>query len=547
MSLSDPVRWLLLLLAVALPAGGDTCPEAPLLNDVARESGLEFVHDRGATGGKYNPETMGSGIAWLDYDGDGWLDAYVVQSGPFPPDGSAAAANRLFRNLGDGRFQDVTQSSGSGDRGYGQGVVAADVDGDGFTDLYLANYGADRLLKNRGDGTFEDVTEDSGLGTGGWSSSAALADVDRDGDLDLYLARYLEHIPEEEPFCANPDTGERWYCDPSVFEGESDRFFRNLGDGTFEDATESAGFAAADGKGMGVVMLDLDGDRWTDIYVTNDMTWNFLFINRGDGTFDDLSLLSGAAVSRDGMPEAGMGVAVGDIDGDRDADLAVTNYDVQTNTLYLNDGASRFEDASAGSGFGVPSFNMVGFGLALADFDRDGDLDAFVANGHTVETPARANVHYAQPDQLLLGDGAGHFTLATCLIQPEGPTVSRGIATADYDSDGDTDVAVQRSGARLALMRNEAEAGDWLGLVLHGANGNTDAIGARVELVTDRGIQVLWALAGDSYQSSSDRRLLFGLAEGVVVERVEVFWPSGRRQSALVAPVGRYLHLTEPL
>lgn len=533
-------------LALAPAADGQTCDGEPLLSEVARSAGLVFVHDRGATGGKYNPETMGAGLSWLDYDGDGWLDLYVVQSGPFPPDGAISAANRLFRNRGDGRFEDVTGRSAAGDRGYGQGVVAADVDGDDDTDLFLANYGPDRLLLNRGDGVFEDRTAETGLVSDGWSSAAALADVDRDGDLDLYLVHYLEHDPETEPFCANPETGQRWYCDPSVFEGKPDRFFRNLGDGRFQDATEASGFGAADGKGMGVLLVDLNDDRWVDVYVTNDMTWNFLFVNRGDGTFEDLSLLSGAAVSREGLPEAGMGVAVGDVDGDLDADLTVTNYDVQTNTLYLNGGRFRFEDATAGSGFGLASFNLVGFGLVLVDFDRDGNLDAFVANGHTVETPARANVHYAQPDLLLLGDGQGGFVSAPCLLPPEGPTVSRGIAAADYDGDGDPDVAVQRSGGALALMRNEVADGQWLGLELHGNGQNTKGVGARVEAVTDRGRQVRWVLAGDSYQSSSDPRLLFGFEKGTLIERLIVDWPTGGRQTLMSPRAGLYYHLREP-
>lgn len=293
-------------------------------------------------------------------------------------------------------------------------------------------------------------------------------------------------------------------------------------------------------------MTDLNDDGWVDVYVANDMTWNFLFVNRGDGSFDDLSLLSGAAVSREGLPEAGMGVAVGDVDGDRDADLAVTNYDVQTNTLYLNGGDFRFEDASAGSGFGVPSFNRVGFGLTLADFDRDGNLDAYVANGHTVETPARANVHYAQLDQLLLGDGKGRFSESACALPAEGPTVSRGLATADYDSDGDIDVAVQRSGGALALMRNDVSRGRWLGLELHGAVANTGAVGARAELTTDRGSQMRWALAGGSYQSSSDPRFFFGLAEGTTIEKLQVDWPGGRRQILPAPAPGHYYHLMEP-
>lgn len=533
------------LASIGLPADGAGCEGRLLLRGAAEDAGIVFVHDRGATGGKFNPETMGAGAAWIDYDGDGWLDLYLVQSGPFPPNGAEAAANQLFRNLGDGRFENVTRSSGAGDRNYGQGVVASDVDGDGLTDLFLANYGPDRFLANRGDGTFEDRTEASGLGADGWSSAAALGDVDRDGDLDLYLVRYLRHTPDGEIFCAHPETGVRGYCDPSVYEGKPDRFFRNLGDGRFEDATDESGFAGADGKGMGALFVDLDGDQWLDLYVANDMTWNFLFWNKGDGTFEDLSLMSGTAVSREGLPEAGMGVTVGDVDGDLDPDLAVTNYDVQTNTLYRNDGDLRFEDASAASGFGLPSFNLVGFGLVLSDFDLDGHLDAYVANGHTIEQPARESVHYRQPDFLLMGDGRGGFTLDECAV-PADETVSRGIAVADYDNDGDPDVAVQRSGGPLSLYRNEATAGEWVGIELHGAAANTKGVGARVVLTTDRGDLVRWVLAGDSYQSSSDPRVHFGVARGTEIARLVVDWPSGRRQIVTAPDTGRYYHLMEP-
>jgi hypothetical protein len=241
-----------------------------------------------------------------------------------------------------------------------------------------------------------------------------------------------------------------------------------------------------------------------------------------------------------------MGLAVGDVDGDLDPDLLVTNFDVQTNTLYLNDGEMRFEDVSAASGFGVPSFNLVGFGLDLADFDRDGDVDAYVANGHTVEKPARANVYYAQPDLLLLGDGRAHFEPAPCLLPPEGPTVSRGSAVADYDGDGDADVAVQRSDGPLALLRNDVSAGRWIGVTLEGAGRNTGAVGAKVELRTADGNQVRWSVAGDSYQSTSDPRHLFGLKEGTAVERLVVEWPGGRRQAVVAPAPGRYLRLVEP-
>lgn len=513
--------------------------------EVAAALGVDFVHDRGATENRHNPETMGSGVAWLDYDGDGWWDLYAVQSGPFPPNQSPKSANRLFRNLGGEGFADVTEATRAGDRGYGQGAVAGDYDGDGDSDLYLTNYGRDSLLANLGDGRFEDATESAGLGVDGWSSSAALGDADRDGDLDLYVVRYLQHDPANEPFCAHPETGQRDYCDPGVFRGIDDRYYRNLGDGRFEDATLEAGFETAVGKGLGVLFVDLNDDLWPEVYVANDMTINLLFVNQQDGTFQDLSLLSGSGVSREGALEGGMGVALGDVDEDGDADITVANYDVQTNTLYLNQGGLQFEDVSALSGFGVPSFNQVGFGNTFSDFDRDGHLDAFVSNGHTTERPFRENITYAQLDLLLLGNGAGRFTRG-CLVEEQRGDVGRGLAVADFDNDGDPDLAVQRSGGPMALFQNQAKDGSWLGLQLRGRPGNTEAIGAVVRLRTAERQQSRWVIAGSSYQSSSDLRVLFGAPRDSALLEVEVLWPSGRRQRLLTPPVDRYLTLADP-
>lgn len=500
--------------------------------DVAPESGIDFVHDAGADGAKHLPETMGSGAAWIDHDGDGDLDLYVVQSGPFPPDGSPAAANRLYRNDA-GRFREVEGAAGAGDTGYGQGVVAADADGDGDVDLYVCNFGRDTFLRNRGDGTFEDATDAAGLATGGWSSSAAFADADRDGDLDLYVARYVGYDPATAPTCADPDTGERRYCDPTTFPGAHDVYYRNEGDGRFVDATEDSGLAGSDGKGLGVVFTDLDGDRFPDLYVANDLTMNRLFRNRGSGAgagaarFEDVSLFSGAAVDRRGKAEAGMGVAAGDVDGDLDPDLVVTNFDVETNTLYENRGGLAFEDVAAESGFGTPSFNLLGFGIALDDFDLDGDLDAYVANGHIYERPRREATSFRQRDLLLLGDGNGSFEEARCGPAFEAAEVGRGLAAGDYDDDGDVDLAVVNNRGPLWLLRNDLPRNDrWIGVsTAHSAPAAW--IGARVELATDRGVRVRTVVAGDSYQSSSDPRVRFGLAEGETIESLSVDWGVG--------------------
>jgi len=526
-------------------AGGETCLPVKLA-DITASSGIDFQHVSGAAGDKHLVETMGGGIAWLDYDGDGWQDLYLVQSGPFPPDGSRQAGNQLYRNLGGGQFEEVTLASGSGDRGCGQGVVAADADGDGDVDLYVTNFGPDVLLLNNAQAGFENRTSGSGLGLDGWSSSAAFADADGDGDLDLYVSRYVEYDVEATIFCGDPETGEKRYCDPSIYIGAGDRFYRNAGGGVFREDSQAAGILPADGRGLGVVFTDLDEDGAPDIYVANDLNINLLFHNRSDGTFQDYSLLSGIGVNREGRPEAGMGLAVGDIDGDLDADLAVTNFDVETNTLYRNLGFMSFEDISSGSGFGLPSFNQLAFGIAAIDLEQDGDLDFYLANGHIFEHPHRENVSFRQRDQILLGDGAGRFTELRCQELDDRRTVGRGLAVADVDNDGDTDLALQECGGPFRLLVNGVNSARWSGSQLHGRAPNTQGLGARLTLTSSAGRQARWVLAGDSYQSSSDRRSLFALPRDSVLESLDVVWLSGARQRFVGLPAGRYVHFWEP-
>ena len=566
------IRFSLILLApmvfgLALEPAAVHCESGPCdalrFTDVASEAGLAFVHDSGATGEKHLPETMGAGLAWLDFDGDGWMDLYVVQSGPFPPDGSPASRDRLYRNLGmafEGRmFEDVTDRAGLDVRGYGMGALAADLDGDGDPDLYVTRFGPDVYLENLGDGRFADRTAEvfgAAGGLDGWSSSAAAADTDGDGDLDLYVSRYVVYDPAEALFCGDVEAGRRKYCDPTLFDSAPDRFFRRDGDldgERYVDATAAAGLDISPGKGLGVLFADLDGDRQPDLYVANDLTPNFLFHNvTGEGSeprFEDAGLFSGAAANREGLFEAGMGLALGDVDGDGDPDLAVTNFDVETNTLYRNLGALQFEDVSAASGFGVPSFNFLGFGLVLADLDLDGDLDAYAANGHIFERPERESVRYAQPDLLLLGDGRGGFARLDCPWLAASPRVSRGLAIADPDLDGDLDLAVSTNDGSLELWRNkiasEADLARRLTIRLVGREANTEAVGAWAELVTTDGRrQRRWVLAGDSYQSSSERHLVFGLGDGEP-ESLEIVWPSGERRRIRGLPANRLVTVVD--
>jgi len=543
-----------------LAAGPEDCGFS--FSEVAVETGLGFHHDAGGSGGLHLPETMGAGVAWIDFDGDGWLDLYLVQSGPFPPDGGEASADRLFRNLGPdeaGEFRFVPAGAGDLASGYGQGVLAADVDGDRDVDLLVSNYGPTVLLRNDGAGRFAPAEslpvarEDEFP----WGSSMAVADADGDGDLDLYVSRYLDYDPEHGLDCRRdgPESAPE-VCDPSLFLGQHDRYYMNRGDGSFEDATEAAGLDGADGKGLGVLSTDLDADGWPDVYVANDLTLNLLFRNLGDGGFEDLSLLSGTAVNRNGRPEAGMGLVAADFDFDGDPDLAVTNFDVETNTLYRNAGQVSgllFEDVSATTGFGQPSLNLLGFGIVAEDFDGDGALDVYVANGHIFASPRRDNTEHRQRNLLLRGLGGadrGRFVEARCAWTEEQPLVSRGAAAADFDNDGDVDLAVTANDGPARLWRNDTAGSTtaaWLGLELRGGPPNTQAVGTVATLSAESGPPARrWIVRGDSYQSSSGHRLRWTVPADASPLRLDLRWPSGARTRIVDPPSDGYLVVEEP-
>ena len=519
------------------------CPVT--FTDVAPAVGLVFRHERGATPEHRLPETMGSGVAWIDYDNDGWMDLYVVQSGPFPPEGSPRAQDRLFHNVG-GRFVDVTEKAGLKDTSYGMGAIAADYDNDGWTDLFVTNFGADILYRNRGDGTFENVTEKAGVAGSGWATSAAFADFDGDGDLDLFVVRYLDYSVEKDFFCGDPVKKKRDYCHPSLYPPVGNLLFRNNGDGTFTDVTESSGIAKSLGKGLGVVVSDLDGDGKPDVYVANDTTMNFLFRNLGGMKFEDDSLISGAGVNNAGRAFGGMGVSSADMDGDGLPDLMVSNFEAEPNSLYRNLGGGVFEDAGASSGFGPPAFNFSGFGLNPFDAANAGHLDVFIANGHVLENPKLQGVTYAERPFLMWNDGKGKFTERGCGEPFRRALVGRGSATADFDNDGDVDIAVSNSGGPLELLRNDGVHGGWIGLILKGTASNRAGIGAKVTLETELGRQVREVKAGDSYLSSSDPRVHFGLGKAKQIRRLEVRWPSGRVQVVADPKPGTYQKVEEP-
>ncbi len=531
-----------LIFALSTAAAPD-CPAR--FTDVAPAARLVFTHDRGATPAHRMAETMGSGVAWLDYDGDGWIDLYAVQSGPFDPGGSAAQ-DRLFRNRGDGTFEDATGKAGLKDTAYGMGAFAADYDNDGDVDLYVTNRGGNILYRNEGNGTFADVTATAGVRASAWSTAAAWGDVDGDGRLDLYVARYVDDSKEKDLFCGDTVTGKRIYCPPTVFPGTTGVLYRNRGDGTFADVTRPAGIDRAVGKGLGAVFLDIEPDGKLDLYVANDEVMNFLFRNVGGGRFEDVSVVSGTGFDPRGDPQGGMGVDAGDLDGDGLTDLVVANYEDQTNEHYRNLGEGVFEDVSLASGFGPRHWSLVGFGLNLLDFDLDGDLDAFIANGHVDEVPKRQGAPYAQKPLLLSNDGAGRFRPTPCGPAFDTALVGRGSAAADYDNDGDPDLAVSNSGGPLQLLRNDGAHGRWLGVSLEGTRSNRQGIGARLvaELPSGRRL-TRQVTAGSSYLGSSDPRVLFGLGSEASVRTLSVYWPSGKVQVVRDLPAGKYVTIEE--
>jgi hypothetical protein len=524
--------------------GRDTgCPA--VFTDVAAAVGMRFTHDRGGTPAHQLPETMGSGLAWLDYDNDGWMDLYVVQSGPFPPSGSRHAQDRLFHNNGNGTFTDVTEKAGLRDTAYGMGAVAADYDNDGFTDLFVTNFGRNILYHNNGDGTFTDVTEKAGVAGSGWSTSAAFADFDGDGFLDLFVVRYLDYSVEKNYFCGDVRTGRREYCNPRIYPPVHNLVYHNNGNGTFTDITGSSGVDKALGKGLGVVVADFDDDGRPDIYVANDTTMNFLFRNLGGGRFEDVSIISGAALNAAGLPSGGMGTNAGDLDGDGRIDIVVANFEAEWNSYFRNLGSAVFEDLSGPSGFGPPAQKFSGFGLNLFDAANAGHLDAFIANGHVSEAPTMEGVAYAERPFLMWNDGKGHFVEKGCGEPFRRLLVGRGSALADYDNDGGIDIAVSNSGGPLELLRNDGKHGNWIGFLLRGRQSNRQGVGARLTLETGAGRQVRESKAGDSYLSSSDPRIHFGLGNATP-RRLQIRWPSGIVQEVRDLTPGRYRVVEEP-
>jgi len=502
--------------------------------DVTRSSGVSFEHVTGARGEKYMPETLASGVCAFDYDGDHLPDLYFVNGSPLgQPAGGRPPVDRLYRNRGDGTFEDVTATALPGDSGYGIACAVGDVDGDGWDDLFVANFGADALYRNRGNGTFEDITAASGAGDPLFSTGATFFDADGDGDLDLYVVNYMTYTLKDNKYCGETKPGYRAYCGPEIYPGAPDSLFLNDGKGRFTDVSKAAGIANPDGHGLGVVALDYDADGDVDLYVANDGMANFLYRNDGKGHFTDVGLSAGAALGDEGSARSGMGVDAGDFDADGREDLFVANLSFQPSSLYRNNGDGTFSERSFPSGIAAATQLLTGYGAGFFDFDNDGWLDLFQANGHMMDNVALYfdNVTFAQPGQLLRNRGDGTFEDVTARAGPDlaVPMVARGSAFLDLNGDGWVDLAVLVAGGKAKLFQNRRiEGRHWLDVLLEGVRSNRDGFGAKLILRAGSVSRFREARGASGYASQSERVIHFGLGAAARVDQLEVRWPSGQ-------------------
>ncbi len=529
---------------------------APIMvryTDVRKAAGITFVQDSTQTDEKYYLETMGTGVGWIDYDQDGLMDLYFVQSAATdiykPPHPLRSA---LYRNNGDGTFTDVTEKAGVGGSGhYGQGVAVADFDNDGWPDLYVTGYGRAILYHNNHDGTFTDLTAKAGVADeGGWSTSAGWFDYDKDGWLDLVVTNYIEWNPKNNLWCGERSPGHRSYCNPGNYKGEKTKLYHNNHDGTFTDVSDKSGVGLPESKGMGVVLADFDNDGWPDIAIANDTWPNFLFLNNHDGTFKDVSLISGLAASEDGKYEAGMGIDAADVNGDGLLDVYITHLDLELNRLYLNNGDSTFTDDTYASGIGAKARLLSGVAAKFLDYDNDGWVDVLQLNGAMLDNVNlyHSEVTYKEPLLMFRNLGQGRFEMTSSQLGPDfvRPVAGRGLATADFDNDGGIDIAINNRGDYPELLRNNGgNVNHWLEVLLIGTKSNRDGTGAQLKLTSEGFAQVKQAEGGTSYMSASDPRIHFGLGKRAKIESLVITWPSGLVEKLANLPVDTIIAVKE--
>ncbi|UCH63354.1 MAG: CRTAC1 family protein [Fidelibacterota bacterium] len=524
----------------------------PFFTEITDQSQLHFVHNPVVDSSHYMPESIGSGGAFLDYDNDGDLDIYLINTAWRGEPGviDQPWTNHLFRQDSGITFVDVTEPSGLGDAGYGMGVAAGDIDNDGHVDVYVTNYGPDALYRNNGDGTFANITESAGIDNPAWGCSAAMLDYNLDGFLDIYVANYV--LYDTAVTCAYQD-GLPDYCGPNPFPGIPDKLFRNEGDGTFTDVSQSSGIAKGAGKGLGVISVDFNGDHYPDIYVTNDMEANELWINQRDGSFLDEALKRGVALDKMGQVQASMGVAMGDIDGDDNIDLFITHLRNESNTLYRYVEAAGFQDETSSAGLVGMSMPYTGFGTGFFDYDHDGDLDLALVNGRVTrgdllvkEKAPNYWDDYSEPNLLFENVGSGRFRNASgrAGLFSSRIETSRGLAFGDVDNDGDIDLLVINEGGRARLYRNEVPGkGHWLMLRAMDPALQRDAIGAIITVIADSRRFSRQVAPGYGFLASHDPRVHFGLDSAVVVDKIEVLWPGGMREFFPVDSVDQFITL----
>ncbi len=534
-------------IADALPA-----PEFPFEQISASASGISWKHVNGKSPEKYLPETTGAGCAFLDYDNDGWMDIYLVNSGNcdfYTP--NQPLRNALYRNNRDGTFTDVTEKAGVAGGGFGQGVAAGDYDRDGFSDLYVTQYGRNILYHNNGDGTFTDVTEKAGVAAPGWSSSAVWFDYNNDGLLDLFVCRFVQFSKELNKPCGIHDDGRIHYCIPKIYAPMPSWLFRNNGDGTFTDVSQASGISSHLGKAWGVVAADINNDGWMDLFVANDTVANFLLMNNGKGKFTDIGTESGVAYSADGRPRSGMGVDAADFNNDGWLDLFVANLDREDFSIYRNNHDGTFDDLAMPMGIAKATRFMSGWGLKFFDYDNDGNLDLFLANGNPDDLITSLHGESSYEEPLLLFHNTGKsFENVSAQGGPlfSTPMSARGLAIGDFDNDGAVDVLISINNGAPLLLRNLAgRQNHWIGLRLIGKKSNPDAIGAAVTYQAGDLKRRRVKVGGGSYLSSHDPRLVLGLGIHEKLDWLEVKWPQpgGETQRFAGLPIDRYISIVE--